>query len=304
MKNGSKLRRRSHISLTTRRAWTGILFISPWIIGFLGFFLRPLVNSFMYVFNSTTIRPNSLEMKLIGLDNLYRAFFNDTKFTPLLTSQLSSVVTSVPIILAFSLLMALIINGKFRGRTLVRAIFFLPVICGSGLILEILQGDAMSNSILSGTRSSMLFQTSGLENMLMNMGMAQELVDTMMGIVNNIFVLTWKSGIQILLFLAGLQTVSPSLYESAKIEGATSWETFWKVTFPMIGPMLVLNLIYTVIDSFTDYGNAVMQYIYTFGKSLDFSYSAALSWIYFVLVLLVVGVVYFFVNRRIAYTVD
>ncbi len=304
MKNGSKLRRRSHISLTTRRAWTGILFISPWIIGFLGFFLRPLVNSFMYVFNSTTIRPNSLEMKFIGLDNLYRAFFNDTKFTPLLTSQLSSVVTSVPIILAFSLLMALIINGKFRGRTLVRAIFFLPVICGSGLILEILQGDAMSNSILSGTRSSMLFQTSGLENMLMNMGMAQELVDTMMGIVNNIFVLTWKSGIQILLFLAGLQTVSPSLYESAKIEGATSWETFWKVTFPMIGPMLVLNLIYTVIDSFTDYGNAVMQYIYTFGKSLDFSYSAALSWIYFVLVLLVVGVVYFFVNRRIAYTVD
>ena len=304
MKNGSKLRRRSHISLTTRRAWTGILFISPWIIGFLGFFLRPLVNSFMYVFNSTTIRPNSLEMKFIGLDNLYRAFFNDTKFTPLLTSQLSSVVTSVPIILAFSLLMALIINGKFRGRTLVRAIFFLPVICGSGLILEILQGDAMSNSILSGTRSSMLFQTSGLENMLMNMGMAQELVDTMMGIVNNIFVLTCKSGIQILLFLAGLQTVSPSLYESAKIEGATSWETFWKVTFPMIGPMLVLNLIYTVIDSFTDYGNAVMQYIYTFGKSLDFSYSAALSWIYFVLVLLVVGVVYFFVNRRIAYTVD
>ena len=304
MKNGSKLRRRSHISLTTRRAWTGILFISPWIIGFLGFFLRPLVNSFMYVFNSTTIRPNSLEMKFIGLDNLYRAFFNDTKFTPLLTSQLSSVVTSVPIILAFSLLMALIINGKFRGRTLVRAIFFLPVICGSGLILEILQGDAMSNSILSGTRSSMLFQTSGLENMLMNMGMAQELVDTMMGIVNNIFVLTWKSGIQILLFLAGLQTVSPSLYESAKIEGATSWETFWKVTFPMIGPMLVLNLIYTVIDSFTDYGNAVMQYIYTFGKSLDFSYSAVLSWIYFVLVLLVVGVVYFFVNRRIAYTVD
>ena len=245
MKNGSKLRRRSHISLTTRRAWTGILFISPWIIGFLGFFLRPLVNSFMYVFNSTTIRPNSLEMKFIGLDNLYRAFFNDTKFTPLLTSQLSSVVTSVPIILAFSLLMALIINGKFRGRTLVRAIFFLPVICGSGLILEILQGDAMSNSILSGTRSSMLFQTSGLENMLMNMGMAQELVDTMMGIVNNIFVLTWKSGIQILLFLAGLQTVSPSLYESAKIEGATCWETFWKVTFPLLGPctgsMVILN---------------------------------------------------------------
>ena len=162
----------------------------------------------------------------------------------------------------------------------------------------------MSNSILEGTRSSMLFQTSGLQNILMNMGVSQDLVNTLMGIVSNIFVLTWKSGLQILLFMAGLQTVSPSLYECAKIEGATGWETLWKVTFPMIGPMLVLNLVYTVIDNFTDYGNKVMQYIYNYGKALDFSYSAALSWIYFILVLAVVGIVYAFVNRRIAYTVD
>ena len=304
MKPDNNLRRRSPMSLKTRKAWTGILFISPWLIGFLGFFLRPLANSFMYMFNSTTIRPNSLELKFIGLDNFYRAFFTDTKFVPYLTAQIGSVITTVPIILAFSLLMAVIINGKFRGRTIVRAIFFLPVICGSGLILSIMQGDAMSNSILEGTRSSMLFQTSGLQDILMNMGVSQDLVNTLMGIVSNIFVLTWKSGLQILLFMAGLQTVSPSLYECAKIEGATGWETFWKVTFPMIGPMLVLNLVYTVIDNFTDYGNQVMQYIYNYGKALDFSYSAALSWIYFILVLSVLGIVYAFVNSRIAYTVD
>lgn len=304
MKNGRKSHRHSRMSLTTRRTWAGLLFISPWIVGFLGFFLRPLANSLLYVFNSTTIRPNSLELKFIGLDNFYRAFFTDTKFTPLLTEQLGSVFGSVPVILAFSLLIAMIINGKFRGRTVVRAIFFLPVICGSGLILNIMQGDVMSNSILMGTRSSMLFQTTGLQDMLMNMGVAQDLVNAFTEIVSNIFVLTWKSGIQILLFLAGLQTVSPSLYECAKMEGATGWEIFWKVTFPLLGPILVLNLVYTVIDNFTDYGNSIMQYIYTFGKALDFSYSAALSWIYFLLVLLVVGIVYAIVNRRIAYTVD
>lgn len=304
MKNGRKWRQRSRLSLTFRRAWTGILFISPWILGFLGFFIRPLANSLLYVFHSTTIRPNSLELKFIGLDNFYRAFFRDTKFLPLLGEQMGAVVVSVPIILAFSLLIAIIINGKFRGRTVVRAIFFLPVICGSGLILSIMQGDAMSNSILTGARSSMLFQATGLQDMLMNMGMAQELVDTLTGIISNIFVLTWKSGVQILLFLAALQTVSPSLYECARIEGATGWEIFWKITFPMIGPMLVLNLIYTIIDNFTDYGNLIMQYIYNFGKALDFSYSAALSWIYFLLVLLVVGIVYAIVNRRISYTVD
>lgn len=292
------------LTLVQRRAVHGFLFVLPWIIGFLGFFLRPLFNSLLYVFNSTTIQPGGLELNFIGLDNFYRAFFTDTKFLPHLFSQLGSVVTEVPTILAFSLLMAVIINGKFKGRTLVRSIFFLPVICGSGLILSIIQGDAMSNSILEGSRSSMLFQTTGLESILINMGLTQEIVNTLMGIVSNIFVLTWKSGIQILLFMAGLQTVSPSLYESAKIEGATAWETFWKVTLPMIGPMLVLNLIYTVIDNFTDYSNDVMQYIYGFGKSLDFSYSAALSWIYFILVLVIVGIVYTFVNKRIAYTVD
>ena len=115
MKPDNNLRRRSPMSLKTRKAWTGILFISPWLIGFLGFFLRPLANSFMYMFNSTTIRPNSLELKFIGLDNFYRAFFTDTKFVPHLTAQIGSVITTVPIILAFSLLMAVIINGKFRA---------------------------------------------------------------------------------------------------------------------------------------------------------------------------------------------
>lgn len=125
-----------------------------------------------------------------------------------------------------------------------------------------------------------------------------------MQIVSGVFDLTWKAGLQIVLFIAGLQTIPAQLYEAAQVEGATGWESFWKITFPMITPMLMVNLIYTIIDNFTDYSNVVMKYILNFGRQLDFVYSAALSWIYFVLVFVIVGVVYAVLNRKVVYTVD
>ena len=243
-------------------------------------------------------------MDFTGFGGYARAFLSDMYYVRYLFSQLGSMAYNVPIIIAFSLLMAVIINGRFRGRTFVRSVFFLPVIAGSGIILSIMQGDAMSNSILSGTRSSMLFQTTGLKTILLDMGLGVEIVNFFMSIISEIFVLTWKSGLQILMFLAGLQTVSSSLYESARIEGATRWEIFWKITFPMISPMLVLNITYTIIDSFTDFSNQVMQYIYSFAKMLDFSYSSVLAVIYFVIVMVVVGIVYAIINRFAVYTVD
>lgn len=292
------------MGIEKRRSIAGILFISPWIIGFLSLFLRPLISSFIYSVSKTTITTDGLKMDFTGFGGYVRAFLTDMYYVRYLFAQLGSMAYNVPVIIAFSLLMAVIINGRFRGRTFVRSVFFLPVIAGSGIILSIMQGDAMSNSILSGTRSSMLFQTTGLKTILLDMGLGQDIVNFFMSIISGIFVLTWKSGLQILLFLAGLQTVSPSLYESARIEGATRWEIFWKITFPMISPMLVLNVTYTIIDSFTDFSNQVMQYIYSFAKMLDFSYSSVLAIIYFVVVIVVVGIVYAIINRYAVYTVD
>ena len=302
MKRSGRPARR--LSLEKRRSIAGILFISPWIVGFLALFLRPLVSSFVYSISDMKITTDGLVMHYSGFSGYLRAFVSDLYFVRYLTAQITSMLYNVPIILTFSLFMAVILNGEFRGRTFVRSVFFLPVIAGSGVVLSIMQGDAMSQSIISGSRSSMLFQTTALQQILLQSGLSQDVVNYFNSILSNIFVLTWKSGLQIVLFLSGLKTIPQPLYEAADIEGATKWEAFWKITFPMISPILILNLIYTIIDGFTDYSNKVMTYIYSFAKMLNFSYSAVLSWIFFLIVFLIVGIAYTIINRRVVYTVD
>ena len=283
-----------------KKRLAGVLFILPWAIGFLTLFLRPIVSSMVYSVTDVTIA-QGMKWDFIGISNYVKAFVSDAKFVQYLAEELGNFCYNVPVILCFSLFLAVLLNQKFRGRTVMRAIFFIPVVCGSGVILQIMSGDAMSQSVISGARSSMLYQSSALEQILLEMGLGDELVTTLTGIVTNIFNLTWKSGLQILLFISGLNAIPGHLYEAAHVEGATAWEAFWKITLPMVSPIIIVNLIYTVIDSFTDYSNTVMTYILDFGKRLEFSYSAALSWIYFAIVALIVGVVYLIINRRVAY---
>ena len=287
-------------SYEQKKRLAGALFILPWAIGFLALFLRTIISSVVYSVTDASI-VQGMKGNFIGFVNYIDAFTADTKFVQLLTAELGNFCYNVPIILCFSLFLAVLLNQKFHGRTLMRAIFFIPVICGSGVILQIMSGDAMSQSVISGDRSSMLFQSSALEQTLLELGMGQDLVNTMTDIVSNIFNLTWKSGLQILLFISGLNNIPGHLYEAAHVEGATSWEAFWKITLPMISPILIVNLIYTVIDSFTDYSNTLMTHILDYGKRLEFSYSATLSWIYFAIIAVIVGVVYLIINRRVAY---
>ena len=296
--------KKHRMSLERKRRLGGFLFVLPWLIGFAGMFLRSLISSLAYSVSDTTITSTGMQLKFSGFSKYYRALFIDTNFIRFLVNEIGEMVPGVIIILAFSMLMGVILSGKFKGRTFVRSVFFLPVICGSGMILSIMNGDALSSAMISGTRSSMLFQMNGIDTYLLRLGVSNDLVNTMMGIVNGIFDLTWQSGLQILLFISGIMSISPALYEAARIEGATSWEMFWKITFPMLSPILVLNMIYSMIDRFTDYNNQVMQLILSFAKLLDFSYSSALSWIYFIVVGILVGLVYLLVNRHIVYTVD
>lgn len=223
--------------LEGRRARAGVLFILPWLIGFFGMFVRSLVTSLVYSVSKTTIADFGMNTEYIGFDYYYRALFIDSNFVRSLIEEVGGMLPQVVIILAFSLMMAVILSGSFKGRTFFRSVFFLPVICGSGLILSIMNGDVLSASIMSGARSSMLFQTSGIDKILLEMGMNTELVATLMGIVNGVFDLSWQSGLQILLFISGIMGISPALYEAAKIEGATAWESFWKITFPCFHPL-------------------------------------------------------------------
>ncbi len=290
--------------LERKRSLAGFLFVLPWVIGFWGFFLRPLLSSALYSVSDISILTDGVYLQYKGFDAYYDAFFTDLYFVQRLTAQLGTMLWQVPVIVAFSLFMAVIMNGKFKGRGLVRTVFFLPVIVGSGVVMSIMNGDAISSAIASGTRSSMLFQTSGIDAILLDFGIGRELVNALMGIIDGIFTLAWKSGLQILLFMSGLLSISGSLYESARVEGATKWDMFWKITFPMISPVLILNVIYTIIDNFADYSNTVMQYIYTFVKSLNLGYSSALSMITFVIMMTIIGIAYVIINKRVVYAVQ
>ncbi|MBO5200611.1 MAG: sugar ABC transporter permease [Clostridia bacterium] len=298
-------RERSPLSYEKKRTLAGFLFTLPWIIGFIAFFFRPLAELFMYSISSLKVEVGYLGMKFSGFDHYKNIFVADEKFVPMLTSHLTEMLYRIPIILAFSLFIAILLNKKFHGRAAVRAIFFIPVIAGSGgIVMSIMNGDVMSESIMSGGRTGMLFQSFSFQQILLDAGVSTEIIGIYMGIVSGIFELTWQAGLQIVLFIAALQNVSPQLYEAARVEGATAWESFWNITFPLITPILIVNLIYTIIDFLSDYSNNIIQYIMTLIGQFEYSYSSAISFVYFIIILAIVAVIYLVVDRLVVYTVN
>ena len=298
------MRKRSYrLCYERRKSLSGFLYTLPWLIGTVYFFLIPLASSLLYSFNKLTIEPNKLLMSFQGMRYYEQALSKD--YIRMLVESIGGLLYQAPTILIFSLFIAVILNQKFIGRTLFRGVFFLPLIIATGVVLGIMNGDVVASAMMNGQTNSALFDTVSVKTLLLDVGMPYELVDALYTIINGIFELTWKSGIQILLFLAGLQTIPSSVYEACKIEGSTGWETFWKITFPMISPVIMLNLIYTIIDNFTDSAsNQVMITINRLSQQHNLELSAAMSWIYFVIVFLLILVVYALVNRKVYYAND
>lgn len=296
MKHSSK-----GVSFSKKRGRTGLMFCLPFLIGFSLFFLVPMLQSIQYAFSSLQITEDGLVLKFVGLKNFTEALLVDSQYVRTIAETLGSMVVQTGIILMFSLFIAIILNQKFRGRTVARVIFFLPVIIMSGAIIEILSTDYLSTQIVSGETSTGLFQGMGSHEILLSMGIPYQLVETVMPYVYDIFNLVWNAGVQILIFLAGLQTIPRQLYESASIEGCTAWESFWKITFPLMSPMIFMNLIYSIIDFCTTSTNPVIQLVNTQTSNMNFGYAAGLTWMYLLLVLAVVGIVYWILSRRIVY---
>lgn len=287
----------------SRETLTGLLFISPWIIGFLFLFAEPLIRSLFYSFNKITISENGFVMKFIGLGNFDYALNKDADFKLSLIASLRSIIADVPVIVIFSLFMALVLNQKFRGRTFARAVFFLPVIISSGIIISYLKNDIFSNSIRDGS-SAFLFQSFNIIEILNYLNVPPVIYGRLIDLVNQVFDLSWKSGIQILLFIAALQTIPKSFYEASTMEGCTSWEAFWKITFPMISPMILVNIIYTIVDSFTDFNNPVMYTVYSKYSQLQFDLSSAYAWMYFICVFVIILVIIRYLSKKVFYMVD
>ena len=297
----SKLKRRK-MSYERKKGLIGYVFIGLWLIGFFLMYLTPLVQSLYYSFNELEITTSGFEMEWKGFANYKEIFTEDAEYLPALRTALGDLLYQVPLILVFSLILAMLVNQKFFGRTVARAVFFLPVIIASGVVLNVINGDTASKLMQSGEKTSQMFQVTSLAAMLQGLNLPSEITGFIVSAANNIFGLMWQSGIQIVLFLASLQTIPGSLYEAASIDGGTKWEIFWKVTFPMITPIMLVNLVYTITDSFTATNNGVMRQILdAVGERLDFDYSAALAWLYFLIIIVILGLVILVVNKKVTY---
>jgi len=282
-------------SLTNRRARAGYAFVLPFLLGILLIYIPILVDSIWFSFNNLkTIQGGGLELEFAGLAH-YKSAFQTSSYTTNLLAAVQNLIFEVPAIIVFSLFIAVVLNQKMLGRAVFRAIFFVPVIISTGIMESINLADQMDDSAGQVNDSGAgqeggateIISVLDVQKLFASMKIGGELVTYVVQLVNNVYNIINYSGIQMLIFLAGLQSISPAIYEACQIEGATGWETFWKITFPMISPMILVNAIYTIIDSFTRTNNPVITYVQGLN---DAGSQSAMSWMYFIIVALILVV--------------
>ena len=282
-------------SLNARRARAGWWFVAPFIVGFILIYLPIISESIMYTFFEVKALGNgAYESTFVGFDNYREAIFQEAKFVPTLLTGLQTLALNIPMIVIFSLFMAVILNQRMVGRTFFRAVFFIPVVLSVGILEDLNPNfDPGADGINDGSGDNAtdeLVSVLDLEALFASMKVGEQLVDIVVSAINNVQTIVNRSGVQFLIFLTGLQSISPAIYESCQIDGATSWETFWKITLPMISPMILVNAVYTVIDSFT-VQNAVMDYILNWSSNPVDGVSSAMAWIYVLIVILIISLI-------------
>ncbi len=295
-----------YYTMRAKRARTGYLFILPFIIGFLVFMLIPLFDSLQMSFSSVKMVKGGGAIKVFnGIENYKAAFTIDPSFNKYLVEEIGRMATNTLATLVISFVVAVILNQDFKGRTLCRAIFFLPVILSSGVLpgiesqnefYDMMQGISDQVAEAGGVNIS-----ASLESLLQVSGVGSGVFDVVFTMIDSIYDIVMASGIQIIVFLSGLQSISPSLYEAADVEGCTAWESFWKITFPMVSPLLLVNCIYTIIDFFMKNDNKVMERIneVMYSAEMDFGKSAAMSWIYFGVAIAFIGISSFIISKAV-----
>lgn len=295
-----KPKKRRRASLEARKARSGYVFVLPFLLGIVLIYLPILLDSIWFSFNSLALDTATGEWVLNyeGIAFYKDALLVNQEFVPKLLEGIQQLIFEVPAIIIFSLFIAVVLNQKMLGRAAFRAIFFVPVIIATGLMESINASDIMSDATQEGVDdgsgvnngSSGLISMLDVEKLFAGMKVGGQLVEYVVELVNNVYNIINYSGVQMLIFLSGLQSISPAIYEACQIEGATGWETFWKITFPMISPMILVNAVYTIIDSFTRTTNPTMSYISSIFSSQQHE-ATAMSWIYFTVVMLIIAVV-------------
>ena len=278
------------------RSQYGRMFVLSWVIGLVLFFFVPIFTSIKYSFSNVTITNDGIATTWTGFTHYWDLIDADPNYLDTLFSVLGSLIVKLPLIIALSLILAIILNQKFAGRMIARGIFFLPVIIATGGVIEILTCEYIPISLIAsaggpesvGNEYGTMIDFTAI---LGNLGLPEEIEKLVSSYIADIFNLLWSCGIQIVLFIAGLQTIPDQLYEVSKVEGASKWEEFWYITIPMLGPTILLVMVYTMIDLFTQNTGIIKMAMDTMRNGAVYDRSSAMLWMYFLAVGAVMAIV-------------
>lgn len=297
---------RKTLSLERKKSLFGYVFVAPLLVGLIAIYIPVLVQSFLYSFTSNAGRygePN----QYVGWENYKNALFVENDFLKTVYSSTVALLPQIVIILLFAFFMANILNQDFHGRSLARVIFFIPVVLSTGIVTYFDNLSSMTDIYQGGEKldvgtSTSIFNFQEMEGLLLSVLGSSGLTSVITGAIDSLYTVITSSGVQMLIFLSGLQSISVNMYEAAKVEGATGWEVFWKISFPMISPLILVNLIYTVIDLFTSMNNQTISFIAKYYENVStYSLATAFSWMYTGVLLVFVGIVFLLVKKLIVY---
>lgn len=287
--------KKQRLNLQRRNSLYGRLFVLPWEIGIILFFIYPLSQSILYSFSDVLWVDGNLQVVFNGLKHYRHLLLVDSNYTYFLQEELREFCVSLPLIVILSLIFGLILNMRFPGRMLARGVFFLPVIIASDVLLNLLFSNGNA-----GPENATVYTSSiiDLDMVLRNLGLSEKLISLFSDAIGSIFDLIWKCGVQTVLFIAGLQTIPDALYEVSRVEGANKWEEFWFITFPMLNSTVVLVMVYTMISLVTDKNNMMMTSPFTLMTNNQiYDESSARLWLYFAIVGVLMAIVMFCYNR-------
>lgn len=269
----------------------GLMFILPWIIGLIIFFFVPIVQSLYYSFNSVVVTSDGVITTWQGLANYRELLVVDPNYTAWLRESIAEFAYSLPIILVLSLVLSIILNQKFRGRVFFRALYFLPVIIATGKVMGYIfttTGEDLSSMGVSAGMSAGLISVEDLTGAL---NLSTEVAQFVSSAINDIFNLVWSCGIQIVLFIAGLQSIPATLYEASRVEGATKWEEFWFITFPMLSRITLLVGVFTMVELFINERSPMIEQVYSRMRGGQYDISSAMIWFYFIIAIAIMAVI-------------
>ena len=282
-------------SLESIRNRAGYTFVAHWALGLLLFFILPLVSSIWYAFNDVRIGVGEINTEFVGLDYFKYLIYKDPEYVDNLRDSIGMMFYSLPIIISLSLILAVLLNQNFKGRTIFRTIFFLPIIIANSPVMDKLNSEFVTMPLFSSGSGSDSFINYG--EIIAGLNIPAQISPILTFLLSNTINLIWKCGVQTILFLAGLQSITASMYEVSKIEGANKWEEFWLITVPSLRHIISLVMIYTMIELFVSMDNTLVQIAYDKMKAQDFGNSSSMLWIYFTIVLILIGTLYVLYQR-------